>query len=186
MLILFLLCAFRSGTDRFYLRRAQGFDSKGRDIFFYFRPKKALSLVGFYINLYLRKLTVFIVCFAPFLSVSLFAAFAAERFGLSVEAFRVLLSTAVVLFVDGIIFFIRLNGFFFLARYFFVSDKYFSFRQLFAFSYKLIKDKKMTVLKKRLSFAGWFVGCLFLLPVSFVRSHYNRSMAELANDLMTL
>ncbi len=186
MLILFLLCAFKSGTDRFYLRKAEGFDARGKEVFFYFKPKNALSLVGFYFNLYSRKLLMLAVCFLPFAAVLLFLHSALRWGNFSLAAARVLVITALLLLADGVYFFIRLNGFFFLARYYFASGKYFNFRQLFSFSYKSIKDKKLTVLKKRLSFIGWFASCIFLLPVSFVRSHYNRSMAQLARDLMEL
>lgn len=186
MLILFLLCAFKSGSDRFYLRKAEGFDAKGKEVFFYFRPKNALSLAAFYFNLYIRKLLLFIVCFAPFAAVMAFLMSGLERGGFSLSAARILLAAATVLLVNGIYYFIRLNGFFFLARYFFASGRYFNLRQLFSFSYKCIRNKKFTVLKKRLSFIGWFAGCIFLLPISFVRSHYNRSMAQLASDLMSI
>ena len=186
MLVLFLLCAFKSGTDRFYLRKAEGFGTKGSEMFFYFRPKNALRLIAFYFNLYLRKLLILTVCFTPFFAVMLFLFLQLERGGYSLSASLVIFISAVVLFVNGACYFIRLNGFFFLARYYFASGKYFSFRQLFSFSYKLIRTKKLTVLKKRLFFIGWFACCIFLLPVSFVRSHYNRSMAQLAHDLMDL
>lgn len=186
MLILFFLCAFRSGTDRFYLRRAEGFDSAGREVFYYFRPKNALSLTAFYFSLYSRKLVFFILCFLPSASVIIYLNSRISDGGFSFDAVCVLLAASTVLFFSGAYYFIRLNGFFFLARYYFASDKYFTLRQLFSFSYECVKDKKMTVLKKRLSFIPWFASCIFLLPVSFVRSHYNRSMAELAYDLMEL
>lgn len=186
MLILFLLCAFKSGTDRFYLRKAEGFDTAGKEIFYYFRPKNALTLVAFYLGLYSRKLLIFLLCFLPSAAVLLFLAGRLEGGMLSYAAARVLLAAATVLFICGVYYFIRLNGFFFLARYYFASGKYFSYRQLFEFSFRLIRCRKMTVLKKRLSFIPWFASCIFLLPVSFVRSHYNRSMAELAYDLMEL
>ena len=186
MLILFLLCAFKSGADRFYLRRAEGFGTRGSEIFFYFRPKNALQLVAFYLNLYSRKLLLFALCFAPFIAVTAFFLAQLERGGYSLSASTVLIASALLLFVNGVYYFVRLNGFFFLARYYFASGKYFSFRQLFSFCYKLIRNEKIKVLKKRLSFAGWFALCMFLLPVSFVRSHYNSSMAQLAHDLMEL
>ncbi len=186
MLILFLLCAFKSGTDRFYLRKAEGFDTAGKEVFYYFRPKNALSLTAFYINLYSRKLFIFALCLLPSAAVLLFLLLRLEGGMFSYDAARVLLAAATVLFFCGVYYFIRLNGFFFLARYYFASGKYFTYRQLFAFSYRLIGSSKMTVLKKRLSFVPWFASCIFLLPVSFVRSHYNRSMAQLAHDLMEL
>lgn len=186
MLVLFLLCAFRSGSDRFYLRRAEGFDPDGKEVFFYFRPKNALSLAAFYLNLFGRRFLILLICFLPFAAV--WGAFIAclGRGGLSLNVSRVLLVASALLFLNGVFYFIRFNGFFFLARYYFASGRYFSFRQLFRFSYKCIREKKLTVLKKRISFIGWFASCAFLLPVSFVRSYYNRSMAQLARDLMGL
>lgn len=186
MLVLFLLCAFKSGSDRFYLRKAEGFDARGKEVFFYFRPKNALSLTAFYFNLYLRKLFVLLVCLLPSAAVIMFLLRQIEKGGFSLEQSRILFAAAAVLFVTGIYYYIRFNGFFFLARYLFASGRYFNLRQLFAFSYGCIKNNKMKVLKKRLSFAGWFFLCIFLLPVSFVRSHYNRSMAELADELMSV
>lgn len=186
MVILFLLCAFKSGSDRFYFRKAQGFDAQGKEVFYYFKPKNALLLISFYLNLYLRKLLFFFVCFLPFFTILFFLDYYIKKGGFSYNAFLVLTFASALLFVNGLYYFIRFNGFFFLARYCFASEKYLSVRQLFSLSYKLIQDKKMTVIKKRISFIPWFASCIFLLPVSFVRSHYNRSMAQLAYDLMEL
>ncbi len=186
MFILFLLCAFKSGSDRFYLKKAEGLSGTGKEVFYYFYPKNALSLLAFYLNLYTRKLMLFIICFAPSVAVTFFLMQRIVEKGFSLYASVVLLLASAMLFFNGLYYFIRLNGFFFLARYYFASGKYFSYRQLFSFCGKLIKNKKAAVLKKRLSFIPWFVLCIFLLPVSLVRSHYNLSMAQLAHDLMEL
>lgn len=186
MLLLILFCAFRSGSDRFYLKRAAGFKAGGKDVFFYFKSKRLFTLIAFYLNFYLRKLLVIAFCFFPFLVTVLFLNRLLAGSVASKGLTWVLIAVSATFFVNGLVFFFRFNSFFFLARYYFVSGGYKTFRQLFSFSFKQMAGRRGEVFRKRLSFVPWFFSCILLLPISFVRSYYNQSMADLAAYLMEL
>ncbi len=184
MLVLFLICAFRSGSDRFYLKRAVGITGEGRDVLYYVRPKNALRLAGFYLCFYLMKLAVLFSCLLPFIVSVVLTGSLAYGGGLSALAFTVLLLLCGALFLHGAVFFIRFNSFFFVARYCFVTGRFRKMTALFRFSFMCIEQNRRAVFLKKLSFVPWFFSCVFLLPISFVRSYYNQSMAHLAADLI--
>lgn len=184
MILIFLFYAFRSGKDRYYLKKISGEKVKGREVLFYLRPENWLSLVVFCLNLWLRRIIIILLCFFPSALSLMLLGVKAEQGSLSLKLSTVLLFAAIVFFVNGIYFYVRFNSFLFLARYYFASGKYPSVYKLFSLSYKKITGKRKTVLKKRLSFAGWFASCLLIFPSAFVRSYYCESMAELAVELI--
>lgn len=184
MTVLFLICAFRSGADRFYLKRAVGLKADGREVFYFFRFKNAFRLVSFYLCFYGLKLLVFAFSFAPLSALLIYTADRTYNRNFSAALFYVLIFTGAALFVFGLVFFIRLNSFFFLARYCFASENFYSLKRLFRFAFSCIVGKRRTVTVKKLSFIPWFLSCVFLLPISFVRSYYNQTMAQLAADLI--
>lgn len=183
-MLLIILCAFRSGADRYYLKKAVGLNADGSEVFYYFRPRNILRLIKFYFSFYAVKLTVAVFCFLPFIVLLLFINSYVYSGDASAAVFNVYILTAAVLFVHGIVFFFRFNSFFFVARYRFASGHPDTMLQLLSFSYKCIKGNRMAVLSEKLSFIPWFISCVFLLPISFVRAHYNHTMAQLAADLM--
>jgi len=184
VLVLFLLCAFRSGSDRFYLKRAVGIRSDGRDVLYYVRVKNALRLVLFYLCFYSLKLAVLALSFLPFIAAVLFTGTFVSGGEASALIFTVLLLLCAVLFFHAAVFFLRFNSFFFVSRYCFVTGRFAKMRDLFRFSFSCMQGNRRTVFLKKLSFIPWFFSCVLLLPISFVRSYYNQSMAYLACDLI--
>lgn len=184
MIIIFLLCAFRSGTDRYYLKKVRGDIVKGKEILFYFKPKNSLRLVIFYLNFWLRKLILLLLCFSPVILVSVYLVFYLENSDASAKVSLIIFFLAIVFAVNGIYFFVRLNSFLFLSRYYFASDKYITFRQLFDYSYLHLEGERRALLRKRLGFIGWFASCILVFPVAFVRSYYMETLADFAADLI--
>lgn len=184
MIIICLLCAFRSGTDRYYYNKSQGLKVGGRDILFYLRWKNILPLLCFYVNYWLRKLLLVFLCFLPAVLSFLALFVQLEKNDASLKVSMVLFFGGIILLCNGLFFFIRLNSFLFLSRYYFVSDKYSGFRELFDFSYRKIAKERGRVLRKRLGFIGWFLSCLLVFPAVFVRCYYRESMAALARDII--
>lgn len=184
MIIIFLYYAFRSGRDRYYLKKAGGEAVEGKELLYYFRPANSISLLAFYLNLWLRRLLIILLCFFPCVVCVLPFAVRLNGGNASLKVSVVLMFFAAVFFVNGACFFVRLNSFFFLARYYFASGSYSSLYKLFSLSYKKLKGKRAQVLKKRLSFMGWFLSCILIFPSAFVRSYYSESMARLAKELI--
>lgn len=184
VLLIFFLCAFRSGTDRYYLKKVTGESVKGKEVFFYFRPKNSLSLILFYINYWLRRMGVLLLCFLPFSLVTLFLFRYLQKNNASMTVSMILLFSAIALAVNGAYYFFRLNSFLFPARYCFASGRYDSFRQLFNSSYRCMEGNAGSVFRKKLSFTGWFLLCFTVFPAVFVRNYYMEEMAEFASDLI--
>lgn len=184
MLLIFLLCAFRSGTDRYYLKKALGESVRGRDVLFYFRPENVPSLVRFYLCLWARRLVNLLLCFFPAL-LTLSGLFYYVLYGrASLRVSMLLFFSVLLLCANGFVYYLRLNSFLFLARYCFASGGFSKSRELFGFSYRRLEGKRGEVLRKKLGFAPWLLFCVLVFPVSFVRSYYMEEMAELASDLM--
>ena len=184
MLVLFLICAFRSGSDRFYLKRAAGLRGEGSDVLYFVRAKNALRLVLFYLCFYSMKLALLFLSFLPFIAVLMFTASFLNATGASALIFTVLVLLCAALFLHGAVFFFRFNSFFFVSRYCFVTERFLRMRDLFRFSFWCMQGNRRRVFLKKLSFIPWFFSCVFLLPISFVRSYYNQTMAYLAADLI--
>lgn len=184
MLLLFFLCAFRSGSDRYYLKKASGYHSDGKDVFYYFNMKRAAELIRFYLSVYSVRLLIIIFTFLPFaVTLAVFYNMALKG-SVSFTAFRIMLILSAVLFVHGAVFFFRLNSFLFPARYCFVTGNFKSTKGLIGFSYQCMYGNRKKVFKRRLAFIPWFFSCILLVPVGFVRSYYNQSMADIAADLI--
>ena len=184
MILLFLFFAFRSGSDRYYLKKAAGLRSGGRDVLYYIRLKNIGSLLLFNIFYYFLKLILLLFSFLPFVLCFLLLWKMCQQGVLSLNSFKAVDALCIVLFVYGIIFFFRFNSFLFPARYCFVTGNFLSFKRLFAFSYLCMQGNRKKVFFRRLSFIPWFMSCVFLLPIGFVRSYYHQSMADIAADLI--
>ena len=184
MLILALLGAFKSGSDRYYFKKAINVKTDGRDVFYYFRFKCFVKMAVFYLNLYARRFLILLFCMLPFVVCvgCFYSVVNAQTASLRLTA--ILIFTCAALFFCGAVFFFRLNSFLFLARYCFVSDEFETNRQIFAFSYHAMNRNRSRLFKRRMAFVPWFASCVFLLPISFVRSYYNQSMAELASEYL--
>ncbi len=184
MIILFLLCAFRSGSDRYYLKKAAGYYSDGRDVFYYFGVKRAVRLIRFYLSFYFVKLTVALFSVFPFIIAFITLHNITVRGGMSFAAFKIMLILCIALLIHGIAFFFRLNSFLFPARYCFITGSFKSLKGILLFSYRCMRENRKKVFRRKLSFIPWFFSCVFLLPVGFVRSYYNQAMADIAADLI--
>ncbi len=184
MLLLFILCALRSGSDRYYLIKTQGNTVKGKEVFYFLRPSMLLSTLTFYLNYYLRKLFYILLCFAPSVVVAVLLFYYLKYGRASFAVAVVIFASAAVFFVNGIIYFLRFNALLFASRYYFACGNFTTFRQLFLSSARCIEDKRGVIFKERLRFAGWFLSCIFVFPVPFVQNYYRETMAHLADNLM--
>lgn len=184
MLLLLILCALRSGSDRYYLLKAQQNKIKGKEVFYFLRPSMFLKTFLFYLNYYLRKLSYLLLCFVPSAGVTVLLLFYLEYGRASLKIATVFFAFAIALFINGIIYFFRFNGFLFASRYCFALGNFSSYREIFTFSAKCVEGKRGEIIKERLRFIGWFISCILVFPVPFVQNYYRESMAGLARDLM--
>ena len=184
MLLLFILCALRSGSDRYYLMKTESTDVKAGEVFYFFSPAKVFPVLKFYLNYYARKLLHFLLCFFPVVLTAFFLFYYLKYSRASYYVSLVTVFAMLSFTVNGIVYFFRFNALLFLSRYYFASESFVSYRQLFSDSSLRVKGKRWLILKKKLSFSGWFISCILVFPVPFVQNCYRETIARLAKDLM--
>lgn len=175
--------AIRLGTKRFFFRRAQRKKPTSQDIFFYFRPKSFFRCLFYSLKIGLIRLSIFMFCISP-CAVCIFLVYNFSHSGVSALVCLSLFVTAVCLFVNGTFFYISFFSSFFLCDYYFIDGSFVSFSHLVASSQKMMLHRKSLLIKLRLSFTGWFLLCIFLLPLPYVWSYYNQCLAVAAKDFM--
>lgn len=187
--VFFLLILFgayssvRLGTKRYLFRKAVKKKPRAKDIFFYFSPKNFFMAFFYSLRITLIKLLIFIFCLFP----SAVCFFMMERFsrqGVSALVCISLAVTALCLCVNGGVFYSLFNSSFFLCDYYFIDGAYVSFRHIVSLSQRYMKGKNTLLTRMKLSFSGWFVLCFLILPVAYVWSYYNQSLAVAAAEFM--
>lgn len=184
MLILFFLSALRSGSDRYYLLKTEKCNIKGSEIFHFLKPSVLCLTLKFYLNYYFRKLIFICICFLPSAVLAVCLFYYLKNGRASVAVSTVIFASALLLAVNGVIYFLRFNSFLFVSRYYFASGGFTTFRQLFSSSVKCIADKKGVIIKQKLRFTGWFISCILVFPIPFVQNYYRESMARFVKDLI--
>lgn len=187
--LLFLLILFgayssvRLGAKRYLFRKAVKKKPRAGDIFFYFSPKNYFTSFFYSLRVALIKLLIFIFCFFPS-AVCFFMVNRFSRQGVSALVCISLTVTALCLLVNGGVFYSLFNSSFFLCDYYFIDGAYVSFRHLISLSQSYMKGKNSLLTRMKLSFVGWFVFCIFVLPVPYVWGYYNQSLAVAAAEFM--
>ena len=173
--------ALSLGIDRFMLKRAENIIAGAGDIFYYFAPKKLMSMCAFYLLLFVRKALVSLILAVPFLVCGgIFISMCNRGFSAAVcIAFGVF---TVIFFMLFIITAHQVGDTYFLAKYNYIKGYYLNCRQLFAISQESMIPKIKRLRQMKLSFVGWFALCLLILPMSYVWSYYRQSKACFAAE----
>ncbi|MBQ7295905.1 MAG: hypothetical protein IJW86_06895 [Clostridia bacterium] len=177
--------ALKTGSDRYMLKKAQKVSAGTKDIFFYFAPKNLFSLLFISFRTSVLRVLVFAFLNIPTVLCSLLLlTLSRSRFSAAVGA--VLAAGCAVFFISSFWFYFRLTSSLFLVRYYFIKGEYINFRHLIASSQSAMHGKVNELCKLRLSFLGWFISCIFILPIGYVWGYYKQTMAAWANEIMKL
>ncbi len=95
-----------------------------------------------------------------------------------------LLALGAVLALAGVFIFLALSLRFFFARYLFCGDYGYGAIDCLKYSNKYMKKHIGSVMGVILSFAGWFISCIFILPIAYVIPFFNAAMAACAQDII--
>ncbi len=171
------------GIKRYLFMNVRKKKPTSNDIFFYFRPKEFFSAYFYSLKLFTVKTAVFLFSFLP-LAVCSFAVYSFSRQGVSALVCLSLVITALCLGINGSFFYSVFYSSYFLCDYYFIEGTYVSFRHLVSCSQKNMKNKNLFLTHLKLSFAGWFVLCVFILPIPYVWSYYSQSLAVAAAEFM--
>ncbi|MDD6147117.1 MAG: hypothetical protein PUB43_08770 [Oscillospiraceae bacterium] len=178
-----VLLILRYGADRYVLKKAQGLPAGSGDIFYYFRPRRAFGLRFFAFRLGAVKASLLILCHVPAI-LTVILLLRLSFVGTSAAVLAIIAATAVAFFMAGLHYYRRMTASLFPARYYYISGKTLNFRQLISASQLAMKDNQRLLHRTVNSFAGWFLLCLFVLPIGYVWGYFRQTMAVLAVKFM--
>ena len=183
VLSLVIYSALSMGTDRFMLKRAENISAGAGDMFYYFRFKKLINMCRFYIVFSARKLFTAVFLAVPFLiCLSIFFSISANGFSVAVCAvFGVFSIIFFMLFVSA---YVKLNDTYFLVKYKYIKGDYINFNSMFADAQNSLQNEVKRLRRLKLSFIGWFILCVFVLPIPYVWSYYRQCKACFAADII--
>ncbi len=169
------------GCDRFMLKRAENFTAGAGDIFYYFAFSKAFERLKFAVKLFLYKLLMFIGVFAPF-SLCAYGCVMLCNQGFSAAVCTIFAVFSAVLFLVGINTYGKISDSLFLVRYRFIRGDYVDFRHLLSQSQQAMVKKSHQLRRLKLSFSGWFLLCLLIIPLPYVWCYYRQTKACFAAE----
>lgn len=173
----------RLGTDRYFLRQSQKKGSSVADIFYYFHPRRAVGAIVFSLRLGLIR-TVWLAVAAFPCTLCLYLLLSASYGGVSYLVAVVLAAGAAAFLLIGLYFYRSISDSLFLAKYHFISGDCLSFRQMISASQEGMKNRKMLLLRLRLSFVGWFLLSIFIIPAGYVWGYYSQTLAVAAKEFI--
>lgn len=181
--VFFSFSLLKLGRKRFFFKNAFGYETPSSEIFHYFKVKNIVSACLYCIRISAVKTAVYLVCFIPsvlsfvFLFKSIFQ-------GMSVLLSFAVGITALLFLLSGICFALLFSASFFLCDYYFIKGEYLSFRHLVSLSQFVMNGRKGQLVRLKVSFVGWFLLCVTVLPLGFVSGYYNQSLAVAAKEFM--
>lgn len=173
--------ALSLGCDRFMLKRAENTVAGAGDIFYYFAPLRFLSVCKFTFLLMVYKVIIFVLLSLP--SIVCGGVF----FLLCVKGFSAAVCSIFAIFT-GLFFILSLITFshicdtYFLVKYRYIKGSFINFRQLISASQNSMMLQVRKLRRMKLSFMGWFILCIFIVPIPYVWSYYRQSKACFASE----
>lgn len=187
LLYLLLVCPLLMGERCWYLRLTSGERAPGGMVFYAFRSARRYGKwLWFTVSVGLRVFFMGLVLFLPGLLIVISGALAAAL----PKSFPLQGLYAFVWVLCGLGLLIAAGAFTFLfaARYFValyaVTEDGVSVRQAVRRSVRCMKGRKTQLLCYLLSFFGWFLLCLLVAPILFVRPYVLSSLSLYARYLM--
>ncbi len=175
--------AIRLGTKRYLFKRTLKKKATAEDVFNFFRFREFFASFIYSLKISAVRLILFLFCFFPcMVCITILHRFFQQNASLLVCVS--LTVTAVFLFVNGGFFYSLLYSSFFLCDYYFIEGTGLSFRHIVASSQRNMRRKNTLITSLKLSFIGWFVFCIFVLPIPYVWGYYNQSLAVAAAEFM--
>lgn len=188
--VLFILITypFFLGQLSWHYRNIMGTENGISPVLFSFSSaKEYFKTIWFFININLRRLLWAAVFFLPYFAVYFVDKFFIEK-GDFIYKDAVQLSVnllSIIVFSLSLLLYLIFNMRYFLAAYLLVSDPSLSVGKTIRHSTKLMKGYKAEAFWFVMSFLGWFLLCIFIIPVIYVypffanaRAHYMRNLVQ--------
>lgn len=181
-IVLFIIITppLKLGVERWFFFRAAGEKTTVKDVFRYFGISLFLRGQMSFWYASIIKSAVFIFFQFPalcVLGVLYSSAFVGEA------SFAILLSlfiTGVILSLIGLSFYFLYSENWFMYYYIIVANETIKLSKAYKYSEGLMKKSHVRVCAFKLSFAPWWLLCIFIFPAFYVWGYYKQSMAVLA------
>lgn len=189
VLIFFIMTPLEQGCNRWFYRRTGGEQDAVSSIFFYFENAKSyFRTLGLYFQIALR---IFLWMLLPVLPVvAIVACMAASKHyfsgGLPTAAAAVFVILMVIWFILVLILSVVISLRYFLAPYILAEHPDQKVSKCIKDSVRMVKGHKMQLFGFILSFIGWQLLCVFVIPAFYVVPYMNASYAMYARYLIQL
>lgn len=164
------------GCDRFMLKRAENYTAGAGDIFYYFSPKKMISLCTFNLRFGAYKLMVLTIVLIPFTFCAYFCYSLCSK-GFSAAVCSIFAVFSLILLCLGLTGYCEISDLLFLVRYRYIKGDYLSFRNLISQSQQDMMKKSTELRKLKASFCGWFLLSVLIIPLPYVWCYYRQTKA---------
>lgn len=185
--VLFLVSwlLFRYGADFYFFKKASDEKSRLALFFEFWKPKHFYPALRLGISLFFVKLLYFCIFMFPCALFFLLTWYAVKNGCFTVTA-MILLLGSVLMLVCSLWFYFGTMRLFFMCKYLFFKNPNLKTKQYLEQSVRLMKNQTRKLFCMRLSFFGWFLLCLFVVPIPYVWCYYKQAMAVRANGIIEM
>lgn len=178
--LILLSAPLRLGRERWFMLNAKGKHPKFSELFYYFNMERYAGCLGAWCYAGLIKLGSATVFFFPSLCLTLVIGYCVF-YQQTAFALTVCLAVAdVLLFIIGAAFMFILNGEFLVYYPIIVSSNTVTPAKACSYSRAMTTPALTKLAAFRLSFAPWWLLCVFIVPSFYTWGYYKQSLAELA------
>lgn len=186
-LSVFTLCAYSStsvGEKAWYGGLTASKKNYTRRFLFWFKPKFSLRALRFKFTLTLLKATLIFFYTLPAVIIFWTIFYLAQTGGLELYLFFSLVGGGLLLGICGLSFaFVAIQRYF-LAEYIFSSDPKMTVLTAIAQSKNLLDGHILEIVRFKLSFFPWFIGCLLIFPAIYFVPYYKASCSLVAKQIV--
>lgn len=171
-----VIIPLKFGREIWFYEQAKRNKQNIKYLFKNYSPKKSFKPIGLYFYLFFLKTGLFITFELPSIIVALYFAYSLKK-GIGQEIFITLISTLVVLFLIGALFYFIFTQRYFLAKYILYENEDSDVVGALKASTKIMTKKCFQSAMFKISFLPWFFLYIFIAPAIYVYPYYKISTA---------
>lgn len=189
LLIFFINTPLQQGNNRWFYRRTGGEQDSVSSVFFYFESaKQYFRTLGLYFQIGIRMFLWMLLPTIPMIAFIAFMGIANVMMGTDTpsSAGAIFMILAIVWTIILVIISVIISLRYFLAPYILAEHPEQKASKCIKDSVKMVKGHKAELFVFMLSFIGWELLCLFIIPLFYVIPYMNASFAMYARYLIQL
>ena len=178
------LAPFKYGRDIWFYENAKKNRLSIRKLFSFYKGRKLYYSIKFVLSVQLRKLLIYFLFSLPATVLTVYI-FYALREGVGRNLLFVLSVGTTVLYICSFFFSFVFSQRYFLAPFLYYENDYCRVRDVLSLSVKIMDKRCFETAFLKLSFAGWFLLCIFIFPTFYVYPFYKLSVSTKTLSLLT-